>query len=318
MRFSPDTSRLVEGCIYWCAEPDGTDPEPMAWRPGVYTNALLWGDECHPPTVEVEPEPQPEPALLPCPFCGGGAFCGAEAGGSSWANCPGCGAIGPDATSPASAAVAWNTRAPAPPAPAPAEPAPPAGETLFTCRCCARGGQGWTDGSVCVPGWHTIDHIDGPNAICPICIEEADPLASLREDYPNAAIGKPRRVGLARREAEPSPPAWVPPVCPAGQVFLDDGSLGDRGAPTIARCDMHDVGYPPPSWPPRIGEIVEVLHNGHWVQGMVTSAPRTRRKEVAEFVECSMWTLGRNKEGIEWRWVYRDLSDYVPPGGSNV
>jgi len=118
-------------------------------------------------------------------------------------------------------------------------------------------------------------------------------------------------------EVEPSPPAWVPPVCPAGQAILDNGVsllVVTRGGP-LATVDR----YPKPAWPPRIGEIVEVLIRTSrdpevWLPVMVTSGP------VGEFsgerVESGGRALHRDLEGKQWRWVYRDLSGYVPPGGA--
>jgi hypothetical protein len=107
-------------------------------------------------------------------------------------------------------------------------------------------------------------------------------------------------------EVEPSPPAWVPPVCPAGQVYTASG-----GVDLLAISDRHASGYPPPAWPPRIGEIVEVRPSGEdWIPAMVTTG-------LTQFggVVAGLWQILPHEEGRGWRWVYRDLSGYVPPGG---
>ena len=118
--------------------------------------------------------------------------------------------------------------------------------------------------------------------------------------------------------AEPSPPAWVPPVCPAGQAILDNGVsllVATRGGP-LATVDR----YPKPAWPPRIGEIVEhVLLTGVSLHVMVTSGPIEDSIYPGDcYVYAGPFVLLRSREGKTWRWVYRDLSGYVPPGGSNV
>jgi hypothetical protein len=124
MKFSPDTSRLVEGRYYWCSY-DGGEAHRRQFD-GVFDTARAWGDECPAPTVEVEPERPPAPALLPCPFCGGAAH--PSEGGGGYIECDVCKACGPcHFGNPAAAIAAWNTRAAPPaPAPAPAEPSPPA------------------------------------------------------------------------------------------------------------------------------------------------------------------------------------------------
>ena len=62
--------------------------------------------------------------------------------------------------------------------------------TIFGCRCCGASVTGKTDGSFDKPGWRRIDHIDGPNAICPECAARPDEaLSALREDgYENACL----------------------------------------------------------------------------------------------------------------------------------
>lgn len=121
-------------------------------------------------------------------------------------------------------------------------------------------------------------------------------------------------------EVEPEPPAWVPPVCLAGQAILSHGAIpiiATRGGP------LHmDDRYPPPAWPPRIGEIVEVLLGNvagtQWVQHMVTGAPERYASGPVEYCRCGDRVISSDGEGKSWRWVYRDLSGYAPPGGSNV
>jgi Lar family restriction alleviation protein len=130
MKFSKDTSRLVEGCAYWCVDPNDLTGEPYRshYDRDDNGNGYLWGDECPAPTVEVEPERPPEPVVLPCPFCGSADVAPNGTDDqplwNQWVRCASCEAEGPTRTGGhAIAATAWNTRAPAP---APAEPSPPA------------------------------------------------------------------------------------------------------------------------------------------------------------------------------------------------
>lgn len=125
--------------------------------------------------------------------------------------------------------------------------------------------------------------------------------------------------------AEPERPAWVPPVCPAGQAYLVNESTGRIA---LVGCDtpMRNLRYPKPAWPPRIGEIVEVLPGqvgdyddvsaAAFVPAEVLSGPC--EYEGGEGVLTAFGIMWREEEGRSWRWVYRDLSDYTPPGGSNV
>ena len=113
--------------------------------------------------------------------------------------------------------------------------------------------------------------------------------------------------------AEPERPAWVPPVCPAGQVAIDDGDT------YLVTCDRRLEDYerfPPPAWPPRIGEIVEArCVNGVWTQAMVISGVVRHPKSGNEYVLTAVGVAWRTDESRSWRWVYRDLRGYVPPGG---
>ena len=79
--------------------------------------------------------------------------------------------------------------------------APPAAEpvsteTIFGCRTCPASTPGWSDGRFASPGWGRIDHIDGPNAICPVCAADPTSLDCLREEYPDVAhAAEPRDEG---------------------------------------------------------------------------------------------------------------------------
>ncbi len=79
--------------------------------------------------------------------------------------------------------------------------APPAAETvrtetIFGCRTCPASTPGWTDGRFASPGWGRIDHIDGPNAICPVCAADPTSLDCLREEYPDVTpVAEPRDEG---------------------------------------------------------------------------------------------------------------------------
>ena len=79
--------------------------------------------------------------------------------------------------------------------------APPAAETertetIFGCRTCPASTPGWTDGRFASPGWGRIDHIDGPNAICPVCAADPTSLDCLREEYPDVTpAAEPRDEG---------------------------------------------------------------------------------------------------------------------------
>lgn len=69
-------------------------------------------------------------------------------------------------------------------------------EALFNCRTCDASTPGWTDGRFASPGWGRIDHIDGPNAICPVCAADPTSLDCLRDEYPDVAIAaEPRDEG---------------------------------------------------------------------------------------------------------------------------
>ncbi len=64
-------------------------------------------------------------------------------------------------------------------------------ETIFECRSCAMCTPGLTDGTfLCSWGvWRRILGIDGPNAICPLCVGEPDCLDHLIEDgYEHACV----------------------------------------------------------------------------------------------------------------------------------
>ncbi len=69
-------------------------------------------------------------------------------------------------------------------------------ETIFGCRTCPASTPGWSDGRFASPGWGRIAHIDGPNAICPVCAADPTSLDCLREDYPDATpAAEPRDEG---------------------------------------------------------------------------------------------------------------------------
>ena len=69
-------------------------------------------------------------------------------------------------------------------------------ETIFGCRTCPASTPGWTDGRFASPGWGRIDHIDGPNAICPVCAADPTSLDCLREEYPDVTpAAEPRDEG---------------------------------------------------------------------------------------------------------------------------
>ena len=71
-------------------------------------------------------------------------------------------------------------------------------ETIFGCRTCPASTPGWSDGRFASPGWGRIAHIDGPNAICPVCAADPTSLDCLREEDPNVAIAaEPRDEGEA-------------------------------------------------------------------------------------------------------------------------
>lgn len=62
---------------------------------------------------------------------------------------------------------------------------------IFNCRCCPR--YCWADvlptGVKLPEGWKRIAHIDGPDSICPTCVEDPAALECLFLDgYPDAAI----------------------------------------------------------------------------------------------------------------------------------
>jgi hypothetical protein len=60
--------------------------------------------------------------------------------------------------------------------------------TTFDCRTCGNSVSGKSDGSFDEPGWKRLERIDGPNAICPDCINDPSSLESLRDEYPNVKI----------------------------------------------------------------------------------------------------------------------------------
>lgn len=61
-------------------------------------------------------------------------------------------------------------------------------ETIFTCRTCGASTKGWSDGRFAATGWRRLDHIDGPNAICPACVADPTALDCLRDEYPRVAL----------------------------------------------------------------------------------------------------------------------------------
>ena len=64
-------------------------------------------------------------------------------------------------------------------------------ETIFECRCCSKYCKGTTDGHM-EPGWKRIGFIDGPNAICPACVDDPASLDSLLADgYAGADVYTP-------------------------------------------------------------------------------------------------------------------------------
>lgn len=66
---------------------------------------------------------------------------------------------------------------------------PHSSSTVFECRCCDRLTQGTNDGTMLQPGWSRIEHIDGPDAICPYCIDDPNALDALHLDgYPDARV----------------------------------------------------------------------------------------------------------------------------------
>jgi hypothetical protein len=62
---------------------------------------------------------------------------------------------------------------------------------------------------------------------------------------------------------------------------------------------------------------VEVRTSGSvWVPALVVTGEMASTTSGNEYVGVgSGWTISRAEEGKTWRWVYRDLSGYVPPGG---
>lgn len=66
------------------------------------------------------------------------------------------------------------------------------GSTIFPCRCCEASAPGYNDGTILLAGWSRILRIDGPDAICPRCINDPESLDSLREEYPDVAIAEAR------------------------------------------------------------------------------------------------------------------------------
>lgn len=61
--------------------------------------------------------------------------------------------------------------------------------TIFECRCCERYCRGFNDGSFVEPDWRRLSNIDGPNAICPDCVDEGEEaLLMWRDEYPNVYI----------------------------------------------------------------------------------------------------------------------------------
>lgn len=68
----------------------------------------------------------------------------------------------------------------------------PGGEraTIFECRTCAATVDGWSDGAVAKSGWHRIENIDGPNFMCPKCLED-EAIEDLLDEYRSAYVGGP-------------------------------------------------------------------------------------------------------------------------------
>lgn len=63
-------------------------------------------------------------------------------------------------------------------------------ETIFGCRCCDRAIVGTNDGAFGHDSngpWRRIEHIDGPDAICPTCVDDPHALDALVEDGYEAA-----------------------------------------------------------------------------------------------------------------------------------
>lgn len=60
--------------------------------------------------------------------------------------------------------------------------------TNIHCRTCGNSTLGWTDGRTDESGWGNISNIDGPNKICPECLDNPDSLYDLQDKYPEAKI----------------------------------------------------------------------------------------------------------------------------------
>ena len=89
--------------------------------------------------------------------------------------------------------------------------------TVFSCRCCPASAPGTTDGAVAAPGWHRIEGIDGPDAICPACVANPVSLDSMREDGYQPRIGEPCAV-----TGEPA--AWAMGLASAYHARVNDGT----------------------------------------------------------------------------------------------
>jgi len=88
--------------------------------------------------------------------------------------------------------------------------------TIFTCRTCDNACHGFNDGTM-DEGWRRIDHIDGPNALCPSCAADPKSLLSFhRSGYPNAA--------LAPSDPPVAPPTGAGPMCACGRPHESHGN----------------------------------------------------------------------------------------------
>jgi hypothetical protein len=343
MKFSADTARLVEGRWYWCSY-SGGEAYRVQYDPDD-TGGYLWGDECPAPTVEVEAEAAP--ALLPCPFCGGAVSANE---GCAYVECVRCRVDGPWPSDPTAAIAAWNTRA-APPAPHGSQR-----DGCIDPRAAHAAGyhhgylnaledarndevEDMPDAGDSFDIWLNEGAPGAAPAPAPVPAERPD-LGSLYAGIkiytdPSLPAGKvvfrsgdnERRFRMVDgilvedgapapgkpAPAEPSPPAWVPPVCPAGQFFFgDNGLLWQRAN---ERPLMAGERFPPPAWPPRIGEHIDVDYSGEWVRVPCQSAS-VKDHDGRWFVMTPFGRVYQDQEGRTWRWVYRDLSGYVPPGGA--
>ena len=60
--------------------------------------------------------------------------------------------------------------------------------TTFDCRTCGKYVSGRSDGTFDEPGWKRLAGIDGPNSICPDCVDNPHALDDFRDEYPNVRI----------------------------------------------------------------------------------------------------------------------------------